>query len=119
MVLSGYRSISAPTTSWASDATVNTLNSTRLSSHGLAASSSMRAFSISPLELVVKLKTIEPDTAAQVMMKKTLAITLGGRSSILDLRLAGASRSCGTTTTNSAAATRETTPGTMYAICQP
>ncbi len=98
---------------------VKTKNRTVLSSQGLAASSSMRAFSISPLELVVKLNTIEPVTAAQVMMKKTLAITLGGKSSILALRLAGASCSFGTRAANRSAAMRLTTPGTIYAICQP
>ncbi len=83
-----------------------------LSSHGLAASSTTRAFKSSPLPLVVKLKTIEPDTAAQVMMKKTRAITLGGRSSTLVLRLAGASSSFGTAIANSTAEIRQITPGT-------
>ena len=73
----------------------------------------MRAFSISPLPLVVKLKTIEPDTAAQVMMKKTRAMMLGGRSSILLLRLAGASSSFGTMRANSTAEIRQITPGRM------
>jgi len=34
----------------------------------------------------VKLNTIEPVTAAQVMMKKTLAMNVGRQSSILALR---------------------------------
>ncbi len=52
-------------------------------------------------------------------MKKTRAIMLGGMSSILGLRLAGDSISFGTTLAKTTAATRETTAGTMYAICQP
>ncbi len=52
--------------------------------------------SSSPFPLVVKLKMMLPVTAVKVMMPNTRAITDGGRSSILALRLAGASSSRGT-----------------------
>src|SRR5260370_7964026 len=78
-----------------------------LSSLGLCDRTAMRAFSISPLPLVVKLKTIEPDTPAHVMMKKTRAMILGGRSTTLVLRLPRASPSFGPA---GATTTPQTTP---------
>ena len=78
-----------------------------------------RMVSSSPFPLVVKLKTMLPVTAVKVMIANTRAITEGGRSSILALRLAGASSSRGTSTTKATAQIRQMTPGMTKAICQP
>jgi hypothetical protein len=60
-----------------------------------------------------------PVTAVKVMMANTRAITDGGRSFILALRLAGAMSSRGTSSTKVTAQRRLITPGRMKAICQP
>ena len=96
MVLSGKRSISLPTTSWASDASEKITNSMAASSAGSCTTPFTRSRSSSPLPLVVKLKMMLPLTALKVMMANTRAIKPGGRSFILGLRLAGASSSRGT-----------------------
>ena len=89
------------------------------SSAGSCTAPFTRSRKSSPLPLVVKLKMMLPLTAVKVMMANTRAITAGGRSFILGLRLAGASSSRGTSRTKATAETRQITPGRMKAICQP